>query len=310
MEKISAESKKRYAERIKVYKASLEEILSKCKKLEAEIRIADSSKPSSGAGEGQPVEEGAAAPSSSQDSMPVQDAIQGPNYKRLLLAAENLNLVSYYILMNSLSLSLLGIKNEAHLNEARKCCYKSIICLEEIVTRWLDVPFSDYEKGLVSIDAFNDREKYNLVRKMGFSIDAVVEGFGESSKWKWSFVELEGRYTVVTKNLINLKTFTANLDPRIEGYSERLAHLNLTKRLFQQSSDRYREKYELSTHRSDDIKRAISFLSALRRLHILLGESDQAEDIKKKIDIWRVKMEADQKKREQERRMEKLKKKS
>ncbi|GAH58249.1 unnamed protein product, partial [marine sediment metagenome] len=114
----------------------------------------------------------------------------------------------------------------------------------------------------------------------------------------------------VTKNLINLKTFTANLDPRIEGYSERLAHLNLTKRLLQQASDRYREKYELSTHRLDDIKRAISFLSALRRLHILLGESDQVEDIKKKIDIWRAKMEADQKKREQESRMEKLKKKS
>jgi hypothetical protein len=64
----------------------------------------------------------------------------------------------------------------------------------------------------------------------------------------------------------------------------------------QKSADRYREKYELSTSRIDDFKLAISYLAALRRLHIILGEPDNAEVVKKKADVWKAKMEADEKK--------------
>ena len=89
------------------------------------------------------------------------------------------------------------------------------------------------------------------------------------------------------------------MDPRSEGYSARIALLALARDLLQQSADRYREKYELSTHRIDDIKAAINYLSAVRRLHIVLGESDQAEVVKKKAEIWRTKMENDLKKAEE-----------
>ena len=70
------------------------------------------------------------------------------------------------------------------------------------------------------------------------------------------------------------------------------------KRLLMQAADRYREKYELSTNRIDDFKQAINYLGALRRIHILLGERDEAETVKKKQDIWSAKLEADQKKKE------------
>jgi hypothetical protein len=136
----------------------------------------------------------------------------------------------------------------------------------------------------------------------------VAEGYGANTKWKWSFVELEGRYAVVAKNLLNLKTFLAQQDPRLEGYAERQAHMALARRLLQQSADRYREKYELSTQRLDDIKQAILFLSALRRLAALLGEVEEAEVIKRKIDIWKVKMEDDQRKQEQSARLAKFRK--
>jgi len=137
------------------------------------------------------------------------------------------------------------------------------------------------------------------VRKLGFTIDSLVEGFGENSKWKWSFVELEGRFAAVAKNLLNLKTFVSGLDPRSEGYSARLSHLSLAKELLQQAADRYREKYELSTMRIDDIKVGINFLTALRRLHFVLGESEHADVVKKKSEIWRTKMENDLKKAEE-----------
>jgi hypothetical protein len=281
MDKARAEAKNRYAERIREYKHKVDSIRKDAEKLEGTIRERTSG---------------------GQDP----DELGRINHLRLELASGYLNLVSYYILMNSLSLALLGMKNEAYLNEARKACYKSIIALEEIVTPYIDVPYSEYAERLTSIQDYSDQQRYDLLKKLGYSIDSVIEDFGQNSKWKWSFVELQGRYATITKNLINMKSFVARLDPRIEGYPERVGHMSLSKRLLQQAADRYREKYELLTLRLDDIKQAIRFLAALRRLHLLLGESEESEIVKKKIEIWKAKMEADQKKQEDARRLEKL----
>jgi hypothetical protein len=294
MEKISSEAKKRYAERIKEYKERIEQIEGRNKELAASIQKTSKS-------------QGLTSGQYRGDQFTDLDALKEVNSKRFRLADQYLNIVSHYDLMNALSLSLLGIKNESFLNDARKACYKSIIYMEENVSPYIDAPFSDYQQGVDSLQDFDDNEKYSFLCKLGFSIDSVIEGFGAGSKWKWSFVELQGRYAVISKNLLNLKSFIAQLDPRVEGYSERLAHVQLVKRLLQQSADRYREKYELSTMRLDDIKKAILFLAAIKRLHTLLGEIEEAEVVKKKMEIWKAKMEDDQKKREIAQKMEKLK---
>lgn len=272
MGKISPEAKKKYFDKVKEYKRSVEKIVQHEKNLLEVIHKDDT----------------------------------GAQYKRLTLADENLNLVSYFTLLNALSVALLGVKNEAFLNDARKCCYKSVIFLEEVVSPLIDVPFSEYEERLQMIEGFEDTKRFELIRKLGFAIASVESAFGEGSKWKWSFVELEGRFAAVAKNLINLKTLIAGLDPRSDGYEARLAYVALIKRLLQQSADRYREKYELSTLRVDDFKKAITFLSALRRLYMILGETGEAEIIKKKAEIWNSKMDADEKKLEQQARMERL----
>jgi hypothetical protein len=295
MEKISSEAKKRYAERINEYKDRIEQIEGKNKELAASIQKTSKS-------------QGLTSGQYRGGQFTDLDALKEVNSQRFQLADQYLNIVSYYNLMNALSLSLLGIKNESFLNDARKACYKSIIYMEESVSPYIDAPFSDYQQGVDSLQDFDDKEKYSFLCKLGFSIDSAIENFGAGSKWKWSFVELQGRYAVISKNLLNLKTFIGQLDPRVEGYSERLAHVQLVKRLLQQSADRYREKYELSTMRLDDIKKAILFLAAIKRLHTLLGEIEEAEVVKKKMEIWKVKMEDDQKKREIAQKMEKLKK--
>ncbi len=268
MKKPSDEAKRRYADYIKGYKNAIDAVLEKEKKTKEQIAA----------------------------------GAEGASFRRLALVDDNLNLVAQYLVMNSLSLSFLGVKNEAFLNEGRKCVYKALIYLEEIVSPLIDAPFSDYEDGLEDIVSFSDEDRYTLVRKLGFTIDSLVEGYGENSKWKWSFVELEGRFAVVAKNLLNLKTFVAGMDPRVAGFSARMSHLGLARELLQQAADRYREKYELSTMRIDDIKAGINFLSAVRRLHVVLGESDQADVVKKKADIWRTKMENDLKKAESPKR--------
>ncbi len=276
MGKISAEAKLRYAEKVKEYRKSIEQILIRERNLLEAIRR----------------DPGGAA------------------YKRLQLVEDCLNMVSYFLLLNHLSIALLGIKNEAYLNDARKGCYKGVIYLEQIVTPHVDVPFSEYERHLAEIADIEDENRYELLRKLGFAIHSVIDGFGDNTKWKWSFVELEARYAVISKNMINLKTFIAGLDPRIRGYEARIAHLQLTKRLLQQSADRFREKYELSTLRIDDFKQAIGLLSALKRLHLLLGEHQEAEIVKKKIEIWTQKMDADEKKLEEQARDSRLQRKT
>ena len=295
MEKISSEARKRYAERVKEYKERIDEIGDRNKELEDWITKTTKSQ---GLNSGQ----------YRADQFPDSEALKEVNAIRFDLADRYLNIVSYYNLMNALSLSLLGIKNDSFLNDGRKSCYKSIIYMEEIVSPYIDAAFSDYQQGVESLVGLDDGSKYRFLCKLGFAIDSIVEGFGSGSKWKWSFVELQGRYAVIAKNLLNLKTFIMQLDPRIEGYSQRLAHVQLVKKLLQQSADRYREKYELSTMRLDDIKKAILFLAAMKRLHALLGEVEEAEVVKKKMEIWKTKMEDDQRKQEMAQKMERLKK--
>lgn len=264
MGKISAEAKNRYFDKVKEYKQTIDQLLQREQNVLRTIKSDEN----------------------------------GASHKRVSLADERLNLASWYLLLNRMSVSLLGVRNDAFLNDARKSCYQSIIYLEEVVSNFVDVPFSDYEDNLAKIEGFEDQKRYDLLRKMGFTIQSVEEDFGENSKWRWSFVELEARFATIAKNFINLKTIIAGLDPRVDGYQSRVGHLSLAKELLQRAADRYREKYELSTLRMDDFKLAIAYLSALRRLHALLGEGNQAEVVKKKIDVWRTKMDSDEKKAE------------
>jgi hypothetical protein len=273
--KISAEAKNRYSERITEYKKSVEQILSEEKAILYSFF----------------------------------DSKDGVSYKKLDLSEKMLDLVSYYILMNSTSAFLLGVKNEAYLNSARKACYKSIIYLEDTLSSLVDVPYSEYEDNLAVIEEYEEKKRYALLKKLGFSIQSVIDGFGENSKWKWAFVELEGRFATVAKNFLDLKNLLAGMDPRAPDYVERTAHFKLVKELLQAAADKYRQKYELSTHRIDDFKIAVDFLNGLRRLHVVMGEAAEAQALKKKIDIWRAKMETDSKALEKRARAEKTAKK-
>jgi hypothetical protein len=222
-----------------------------------------------------------------------KEAEQG-GYKHLVLAEARVNLASYFLIQNALSLALLGIKNESFLNNARKSCYQAVIFLEGTVSKYVDAPFSEYSELQEKIEGYSDVQRYNLVRKLGFTIQSVEDGFGPNSKWRWSFVELEARFATVAKNLINFKTFVAGMDPVVEGYPERMGHLELVVELLTSAADRYRQKYELSTFRIEDFKQAIAFLSALCRIYTILGMAPENEEVRKKLDVWKQKMEADE----------------
>ena len=114
MAKVSEEAKRKYSEKIKVYKKLIEDHLQKEKQILQILKNDDT----------------------------------GSGFKKLMLVNDTLDIVSYYVLMNELSLVLLGIKNENFLNDGRKACFKALIYLEEVFTDYLDVPFSEYEESL------------------------------------------------------------------------------------------------------------------------------------------------------------------
>jgi hypothetical protein len=265
MGKITSEQRNRYSEKVHEHRATIEAGLAKEKTLLELL-----SKDETGAG-----------------------------YKRLALAESTIDLSSWYILVNTLSVSLLGIKNEEYLLEARKTLVRAMRYLEDTVSGYVDVPFSDYEAKLEEIADFDPEARYRLARKLGFAIGSLEDAFGENSKYAASFIELWGKFAALAKNLLNLKTAVSDMDFSSPTRTVVMSHLGLVKSLFQRSADKYREQYELYTHKTEDFRKAILYLQALRRIHIVMAERDEAETLKKKIEIWTTKLEADQKKAEE-----------
>ena len=220
-------------------------------------------------------------------------------FKRLLLSEEMVFLASNYIIMSGMSQSMLKTRNEEALNDGRKSMYKAVIYLEEVVSPLVDAPFSEYEDKLTEIAPIDARRRYSIIRKIGLGLQLLEDAYGDNTKWKWAFVELEGRFAAVAKNIIDLKAAVVNTDPRSPNYEPTVYHLRLMKKLLLQAADRYREKYELSTNRVDDFRMGIHFLNSLRRIHALLGERENVETVKKKAEIWSSKLEVDMKKQEE-----------
>lgn len=216
--------------------------------------------------------------------------------KKLTLCEDMIFISSLYVAQNSLSIKLMKVKNNDALNEARKILYKAIIYLEEIVTNAIDTPYSDLTPYQEKIQSVTIERRFLIIRKLGLAIRIIKDAFGDNSKWKWSFVELEGRFTTITKNLIDMRTAVKDyFDPRAESYETTVLFIRLIIKLLNNSATAYRDKYELSTRRIDDMRNAIKYLLALHRLYIILNNREQAEEIKKKAVVWKDKMDSDNK---------------
>ena len=217
--------------------------------------------------------------------------------RRLELCEEMIYCATLYMTINNISVEEIDVKNTEALNEARKMLYKAIIYLEEIVTNLIDAPYSEYEDKVEKIASVSLEKRYYIVRKVGLAIKLLVDSYGDNTKWKWSFVELEGRFAVVAKNLMNLRLAgKVYLEPSHEDYDTTVFYLRLLRKLFSQSANGYRDRYELSTHRVDDMRNAILFLAAYRRICVIMTDTEEADETKVKAGVWKQKLDSDTKK--------------
>jgi len=222
------------------------------------------------------------------------------NVVKFQIVSHLIDLVSIYCAMTDLSKNLLGYKNESFLDTGRKSLYKALILLEGIVTGVIDLPLNENYELLQSFESFSDADRLKLMKKIGYTISLLEDRYGENSKWKWSFVELEGRYTVVAKNLFNFRRYQEKNDPNVEGFDDRYDYMFLIKELLERASNRYREKYELTNHSPEDMKKALDFLRALKRIHILFNEKNEVQNVTKRIELWSQKLEVDLKAKEKQ----------
>jgi hypothetical protein len=262
MAKITASERLRYMERVSSFRQAIDELLKKEKETLSLIRA------------------------EKEDSSLI----------RIALAEDMLDLASQYIILSGVSNALMGVRNEEALNDARKSLYKCVIYLEETLGNYVDAPLSDYEDNVARIAPLDAAGRYLLVRKLGLAIQLLKDAYGDNSKWKWSFVELEGRFAAAAKNILDLKKASSNTDPRSPDDEPTVYLIRLIKKLLSPAADRYRERYELSTRSVEDLKMGIRFLSALRRLQSLVGNRSEVEVTKKKMDVWESKLFADSKK--------------
>ena len=260
MAKVSAEAKQLYSGKISEFKRSLEETTKKIDQMKLILQRDDS----------------------------------GAAYKRILIADETMKLVSLYCIMNRLSLDLLGIKNEFFINEARKSCYETLILLEAVFSDVVNAPFADYKDNFIDIATYPIESKYNILKKLGFCINMVKDAFGENSKWKLSFIDLEGRHAVISNNSIDFKTMVNELDPRErELFGLHINFIEMTIKALNDSANNYRLKYELTTFKLEDFKKAILLLATLRRLYSYIGKKKETQEVQKKIDAWKAKLQSD-----------------
>ncbi|URA09959.1 hypothetical protein [Thermospira aquatica] len=223
-------------------------------------------------------------------------------YKRIIAANLYLDSVNLYCKMNDYSVQIKEVKSDLYLTNARKNVYQAIKLLETIVSGHIDLGLTENAEKLSQLSEMAPPRLLHLFKKIEFSIALVEREEGENSKVKWNFVEMYGNLAAVMKNFINFKVYTVAMnDPRVPYYAEIRDLIQYCKEMLDKAAQKYRTKYELSTPQdSIDMNKAINLMEALMKVHNILGENDQMIEVKKTVEKWREKLEADLKRREEE----------
>ena len=231
------------------------------------------------------------------ESFALRNQKEGVELKKIALAEQMIYLATVQMSINNISVEMLEVKNNDILNDARKSLYKAIIYLEDVVSNTVDCPYSDIESKILPIKEVSLTRRLDIIRKLGLALDLLVDAFGENSKWKESFVEMRGRHAVVAKNLVDMKQAVKDyFDHNSPVYEDTILYVRLIRELLSKCANDYRDRYELASKRVDDMRMAVNLLIALRRIAMVMNDSEESENIRKKALAWKTKMESDEKK--------------
>lgn len=206
------------------------------------------------------------------------------------IASKILKQVDLYIEMNNLSERIMGLKNNANLDTAKRYLNKVFLEMEQVVTLDVDTTLTHNKEKLAAIRPFNPQHKLNFYKHVERSIRRLISGYGENTKWKWSFPELWGKLAIVGKNLIDFREIQAKRDPREEFYYDRQELLNIVKDALFNSSNQYRDKFEISTKSTNDLVFAVKLLEDLRKISGMTGDQELSKKCKTGIDSYKSRL--------------------
>ncbi|MCL2155938.1 MAG: hypothetical protein FWH53_09765 [Leptospirales bacterium] len=220
-------------------------------------------------------------------------------YYNLEIVIYLINTIELYLKMNDLSVTMLGIKNSQSLDNAKSNFSKILLLFKETVGDEVERDsLKENEEYLCRIDKINPRQILDMLIKVDTTFSNLRSRMGEESKWKWLFVELQAKLAVITRNFINFSDIQKYRDPREPFFRDRIEHLRMAKSALEEAAKQYRTKYELSAKSREDLKKSIEILEALRKIHLTMGESNEADKIKTTIDAAKQTLEAGDKKNE------------
>ena len=214
--------------------------------------------------------------------------------EKLKLALLYIKSTSQLCAICSISNTYLKSKPEASLNEGRKNITTALVLLEAVFTNQIDRELTHNEDVLEYLaDKINDKWKYQFITSFGYTITYLKYIYGDDSKWKWNFTEINTRFSIIIKNMISYKTYLRDFNPGIEFYEYRVKLMRLNKKLLIESADAYKMKYELTDKMPSDMQMAINISAVLRKIYMYLGEMDDANKQKKIHDILHKKLNDD-----------------
>jgi hypothetical protein len=125
------------------------------------------------------------------------------SYYNLEIMNIYLELIQLYLHVSDLSNEIMGIKDSANQEKARKSFGNAILLIEEIVGNQIDRPLVENKEYLKKLDRINIRQTLEICKKLTFVFETLVDNYGENSKYKWSFIDLQVRLANVIKNMVN-----------------------------------------------------------------------------------------------------------
>lgn len=220
------------------------------------------------------------------------------DYRYIAIANEYLSMVLLYVKITDDMAVLRGVKNDTYLNEGRKSFYNALLALEKVFTDIVNLEPTEIQQKIEKIAKFDPARKIILYKKIRFVLDKLSDSFGSSSKYRFAFNDMFARYGIIIKNSSNIKALTAK-DPRKPFYVENDILTNMLIDVLTKAADKMREKYETSTKEFEDMRKATKILEELKRIFVLLGDSQASDETKKKYDVWKDKLEKDLKAKDQ-----------
>lgn len=217
-------------------------------------------------------------------------------YVQFSICEKLLDIIDLYLKIHDAHMKIIGLKHENSLDEARKKIMEIFIRIEGLTSNIIDLELSEVVKKQKSFALYKDVQRLEFVQRAFYLIERIEKGYGENSKWIPTFVDIRARAAVVAKNLLDYVALRAKNDPREEGFNERRKLREIVEQKLIQSAKEYRERYEISGHNKEDMKKALDFLRALARMYIAENKRVELDKIKKTIQTWSEKFKKDQEK--------------